>query len=82
MTLYTRGKKPIDARIPGDTDESYAAFKSKIKHIAGDRQDSADVVAKLKGRGFQVVYDINGREVMRARDVMRVCVCLRACARG
>jgi hypothetical protein len=31
------GKKKISAQIPDDTDESYAKFASKIKHIAGDR---------------------------------------------
>ena len=80
MTLYTRGKKPIDARIPGDTDASYAAFASKLKHIAGDRQDSADVVSKLKGSGFQVVYDINGREVRVFLCFVFVCAwCVCAC---
>ncbi len=54
MTLYTRGKKPISERIADDTDASYAKFSSSIKHIAGDRQDSADVISKLKGSGFQV----------------------------
>jgi hypothetical protein len=54
VTLYTRGKKPVTAQIADDTDASYAKFKGAVKHIAGDRQDSADVVAKLKGSGFQV----------------------------
>ena len=37
VTLFTRGKTPIAAQIPDDTPESFAKFKSSIKHIAGDR---------------------------------------------
>ena len=37
VTLYTRGKKAVAAQIPDDAAEGYAKFKSKIKHIAGDR---------------------------------------------
>lgn len=37
VTLYTRGKKAVTAQIPEDSDESFANFAGKIKHIAGDR---------------------------------------------
>lgn len=37
VTLYTRGKKAVTAQIPEDSDEGYANFASKIKHISGDR---------------------------------------------
>jgi hypothetical protein len=37
VTLYTRGKKPVDAMIPDDTRESHAQFRSRINHISGDR---------------------------------------------
>lgn len=62
VTLLTRGKKPTDARIPDDTDASYEKFASKIKHIACDRTDAEAMKAALAGKGFEVVYDINGRE--------------------
>lgn len=54
MTLYTRGKKAITYKIADDTEAGYAGFQRSVKHIAGDRQDFADVEAKLKGSGFQV----------------------------
>merc|ERR1719258_805342 len=34
VTLFTRGKSEIAPRIPDDDDASYAAYSSKIKHIA------------------------------------------------
>ena len=37
VTLFTRGKKAVDAQIPDDTADSYANFKASIKHIKGDR---------------------------------------------
>eukprot|EP00877_Chromochloris_zofingiensis_P001834 jgi/Chrzof1/11651/Cz06g03210.t1 len=70
VTLYTRGKKAITSQIADDTDAGYQQFASKIKHIAGDRQDFDDVKSKLKGSGFQVVYDINGREAEEAAPLV------------
>jgi hypothetical protein len=43
VTLFTRGKKPVDAMIPDDTRESHAQFRSRISHIAGDRMVSSSV---------------------------------------
>lgn len=71
VTLYTRGKKAITSQIADDTDASYAKFKGAVKHIAGDRMDFDDVAAKLKGSGFQVVYDINGREAVEAEPLLK-----------
>jgi hypothetical protein len=38
VTLFTRGKTPIAQQIPDDTDASFKAYESKIKHIKGNRQ--------------------------------------------
>ncbi|MEW5304330.1 MAG: hypothetical protein WDW38_011032 [Sanguina aurantia] len=70
VTLYTRGKKAVTAQIPEDSDEGYANFASKIKHISGDRMEFEEVKSKLKGQGFQIVYDINGREAEEAKPVL------------
>jgi hypothetical protein len=32
----------------------------QVKHIKGDRSDANLVKSLLEGKGFQVVYDING----------------------
>jgi hypothetical protein len=52
VTLLTRGKKEVTYPIPDDTDESYAAYKAAIKHIAADRQDGNALKEKLAGRSF------------------------------
>jgi hypothetical protein len=62
VTLFTRGKAPITQQLAGESDSDYAAFKSSIKHIQGDRMDFDKVKETLRGSGFQAVYDVNGRE--------------------
>lgn len=70
VTLLTRGKKPVTYRIPDDTDESFAKFESSVKHIACDRTDAEAMKSQLAGKGFQVVYDINGREAAECEVVL------------
>eukprot|EP01023_Acetabularia_acetabulum_P064351 TRINITY_DN8288_c0_g1_i2.p1 TRINITY_DN8288_c0_g1~~TRINITY_DN8288_c0_g1_i2.p1 ORF type:complete len:370 (-),score=84.91 TRINITY_DN8288_c0_g1_i2:186-1295(-) len=70
VTLYTRGKSPITTKIADDTDEGFEKFAASIKHIAGDRKDFDDVKSKLSGQGFQVVYDINGREATETEPII------------
>ena len=53
VTLYTRGKKDVTYKTPDDTDEAYENFKSKVKHIAGDRKNFDEVKQKLSGQNFQ-----------------------------
>ncbi len=52
VTLLTRGKKEIAYQIPDDTDESFAHYKSAIKHIASDRKDKAQLEERLAGKHF------------------------------
>ena len=52
VTLLTRGKKEIASQIPDDTDESFAHYKSAIKHIASDRKDKAQLEERLAGKHF------------------------------
>lgn len=70
VTLFTRGKTPVTQKIPGETDSAYRAYSSKVKHIKGDRGDAEGVKSLLKGKGFQVVYDINGREATDAEPIL------------
>lgn len=55
VTLLTRGKKPVTAQIPDDTDESFKAYEAAVKHIACDRTDGGALQEKLSGQGFQGV---------------------------
>ncbi|CAN1219379.1 Chloroplast stem-loop binding protein of 41 kDa b, chloroplastic [Linum perenne] len=62
VTLFTRGKAPITQQLPGESDQDFADFSSKILHLKGDRKDFDFVKTSLAAKGFDVVYDINGRE--------------------
>lgn len=70
VTLLTRGKSPVTSKIPDDTDESYEKYASAVKHIACDRKDNDAIKAALSGQGFQVVYDMNGREAEDAEPIL------------
>ncbi|CAK0784242.1 Chloroplast stem-loop binding protein of 41 kDa b, chloroplastic [Coccomyxa viridis] len=70
VTLLTRGKKDVTFQIPDDTDESYANYKSAVKHVASDRKDKEMLKEKLAGKTFDVVYDMNGREAEEADIVL------------
>ena len=52
VTLLTRGKNEVTYQIPDDTDESYNAYKSAVKHIAADRKDKSMLDSKLAGKKF------------------------------
>ncbi|GLI66076.1 hypothetical protein VaNZ11_009795, partial [Volvox africanus] len=71
VTLFTRGKKKVAYEIPDDTPSSFASFSRSIKHIQGDRMDFPEVERKLAREGFQVVYDINGREAVEVEPVLK-----------
>ncbi|XP_057493447.1 chloroplast stem-loop binding protein of 41 kDa b, chloroplastic [Actinidia eriantha] len=70
VTLFTRGKSPITQQLPGESDEDYAKFSSKILHLKGDRKDFEFVKASLSAEGFEVVYDINGREADEVEPIL------------
>lgn len=71
VTLFTRGKSEITPRIPDDVDDAkYEEFKSSVSHIAGDRKNADDVKSKLSGQGFEIVFDINGREATEAEMLL------------
>ncbi|XP_076899284.1 chloroplast stem-loop binding protein of 41 kDa b, chloroplastic-like [Bidens hawaiensis] len=70
VTLFTRGKAPVTQPLPGESDEAYNAFKSKILHLKGDRKDYDFVRTSLKAEGFDVVYDINGREAEEVEPII------------
>ncbi|KAL9251103.1 Chloroplast stem-loop binding protein of 41 kDa b, chloroplastic-like protein [Drosera capensis] len=70
VTLFTRGKAPISQQLPGESDQDYADFSSKILHLKGDRQDYEFVKSSLAAEGFNVVYDINGREAVEVEPIL------------
>ena len=70
VTLLTRGKTPVTQQIPDDTDDSYKAYAAAVKHIKCDRKDEAGLKAALGNAGFQVVYDLNGREAEEAVPIL------------
>lgn len=70
VTLFTRGNAPITQQLPDELDEEYKEYSSKVKHIKGDRQDYESLRAKLSDSGFEVVYDINGREAAEVEPIL------------
>ncbi|KAE8796646.1 chloroplast stem-loop binding protein of 41 kDa b, chloroplastic [Hordeum vulgare] len=63
VTLFTRGKAPITQQLPGESDAEYAEFSSKACRFlpSCDRKDFDFVKTSLSAKGFNVVYDINGK---------------------
>ncbi|XP_062145477.1 chloroplast stem-loop binding protein of 41 kDa b, chloroplastic [Alnus glutinosa] len=70
VTLFTRGKTPIATQLPGESDQDFADFSSKILHLKGDRKDFEFVKSSLSAEGFDVVYDINGREADEVEPIL------------
>lgn len=70
VTLFTRGKAPVTQQLPGESDAEYAEFSSKVLHLKGDRQDFDFVKTNLSAKGFDVVYDINGREATEVAPIL------------
>ncbi|XP_047948639.1 chloroplast stem-loop binding protein of 41 kDa b, chloroplastic-like [Salvia hispanica] len=70
VTLFTRGKAPIAQQLPGESDAEFSDFSSKILHLKGDRQDFDFVKTSLAAEGFDVVYDINGREAVEVEPIL------------
>ncbi|XP_031497567.1 chloroplast stem-loop binding protein of 41 kDa b, chloroplastic [Nymphaea colorata] len=70
VTLFTRGKAPITQQLPGESDQEYADFSSKILHLKGDRQDFDFVRTTLATTDFDTVYDINGREAVEVEPIL------------
>ncbi|GMN44070.1 hypothetical protein TIFTF001_013261 [Ficus carica] len=70
VTLFTRGKAPISQQLPGESDADYSDFSSKILHLKGDRKDFDFVKSSLSAEGFDVVYDINGREADEVAPIL------------
>uniref|UniRef100_A0A803L4I7 NAD-dependent epimerase/dehydratase domain-containing protein n=1 Tax=Chenopodium quinoa TaxID=63459 RepID=A0A803L4I7_CHEQI len=65
-----RGKAPIAQQLPGESEADFADFSSKILHLKGDRQDFDFVKSSLSAEGYDVVYDINGREAVEVEPIL------------
>lgn len=70
VTLFTRGKAPITQQLPGESLQEYEEYKSSVLHLKGDRKDSEFVKSSLAREGFEVIYDINGRESIEAEPIL------------
>lgn len=70
VTLFTRGKAPITQQLPGEAEDAYSAFKSKVLHLKGDRKDYDFVKTSLAAGGYDVIYDINGREAEEVEPIL------------
>ncbi|KAF3778094.1 Chloroplast stem-loop binding protein of b [Nymphaea thermarum] len=70
VTLFTRGKASITQQLPGESDQEYADFSSKVLHLKGDRQDFDFVRTTLATTDFDTVYDINGREAVEVEPIL------------
>lgn len=70
VTLFTRGKAAITKQLPGESDQDYSEFASKVLHLKGDRQDFDFVKKSLSAEGYDVVYDINGREATEVEPIL------------
>ncbi|XP_062081801.1 chloroplast stem-loop binding protein of 41 kDa b, chloroplastic [Humulus lupulus] len=70
VTLFTRGKAPIAQQLPGESEEDFNDYSSKILHLKGDRKDFDFVKSSLSAEGFDVVYDINGREADEVAPIL------------
>ncbi|XP_042488614.1 chloroplast stem-loop binding protein of 41 kDa b, chloroplastic isoform X2 [Macadamia integrifolia] len=70
VTLFTRGKAPIAQQLPGESNQDFFDFSSKILHLKGDRKDFEFVKTSLAAEGFDVVYDINGREAVEVEPII------------
>ncbi|KAH8507165.1 hypothetical protein H0E87_009616 [Populus deltoides] len=55
VTLFTRGKAPITQQLPGESDQDYADFSSKVLHLKGDRKDFEFVKTSLAAKGREAV---------------------------
>jgi hypothetical protein len=90
VTLFTRGKTPIAQQIPDDTNESFKAYESKIKHIKGNRQARAcaRVQRREPCRYCSAGAVLQGSAAARTRTRCALAppcaslVCARACTRG
>ncbi|WP_435051560.1 hypothetical protein, partial [Acinetobacter baumannii] len=45
-----KGKAPITQQLPGESDQDYEDFKSKILHLKGDRKDFEFVKTSLAAK--------------------------------
>lgn len=70
VTLFTRGKADVCPQIPDDTPDFYRNFSQSIKHIQGDRNEYDALKSKIGGQGFDVVYDVNGREAEQVAPIL------------
>ncbi|KAI3811776.1 hypothetical protein L1987_21506 [Smallanthus sonchifolius] len=44
VALFTRGKAPVTQPLPGEADEAYNAFKSKILHLQGREAEEVEPI--------------------------------------
>uniref|UniRef100_A0A7S1TDX6 NAD-dependent epimerase/dehydratase domain-containing protein n=1 Tax=Compsopogon caeruleus TaxID=31354 RepID=A0A7S1TDX6_9RHOD len=71
LVLFNRSKTAEGRRkLPGETEEAFLATRGQVSTIEGDRQNIEDMIAKLKGEHFDVVYDNTGRELADSKPLI------------
>jgi len=73
VTLFNRGSTPIgdpSLMVPYESREAFAERNSRTTQIIGDRTDPDDLVAKLRGKDFDAVFDNNGRELADSKPLI------------
>lgn len=68
--LCTRGKAPVASKIPDDTDAFYAQYEQAVQHVQADRTDADAIKNAISGQGYDIVFDLNGREASDAEHVI------------
>ena len=63
VSVFNRGKTPVSA-VRGESVADLEARKAAATFIVGDRKDAVDLTNKLSGKEFDVIYDMNGREMV------------------
>jgi len=61
VTIFNRGKTSLKP-LRGESDEDFQTRKSAASYVNGDRKIAEDL-AKLSNMKFDVIYDMNGRQV-------------------
>jgi nucleoside-diphosphate-sugar epimerase len=60
--LFNRGKT-ANRPVPGESKEAFEARIAKTTFVQGDRTNPDDLAALAKAHDFDVIYDMNGREM-------------------
>ncbi|KAG6487541.1 hypothetical protein ZIOFF_056129 [Zingiber officinale] len=70
LILFCKERLDLTLRLCGAKDKEKTETKKRILHLKGDRKDFEFVKTSLAAEGFDVVYDINGREADEVKPIL------------